>query len=1238
MNKFPTSLRPGEARAAPVVPRLAAGEKRAKSSPASQAPDTGNCYHRSQPPLGEPEKVPTISSSVDRRKRPVKAQGAIEPREQQFGGSPSCPHCERSFSTFKGRRVHERVAHPDAFHSEAQQLDERKTKRRWNDEERRLIAEAEAAWTGPKTALLAHLCTVLPSRTKESIKGMRNKQVAVYQQFLMEARQRLGEPVVEDSVKKGQPPGHAKDPEEGGKAPKEGAEDPEEGGNASGGDAKTNTSKRGKRWTAVEHAIVAEAEAKYEGPKSNLYEALCAALPSRTKEAIKGMRLRSAPYKEALLKAREKIARTVTADARSSSPVQQPEASLVHPQNDQEESSITTAPEEEPVAAQAGPSWEAALERARREQEESSITTAPEEEPVAAQAGPSWEAALERAVTKEKHTLAHTCLSNRNRADRQFAKWLEKFTPTLSEKKVHHPPPEIKGNRAQRRRKLRAAWLGAYEKNPSRTAKQVLEGQSLHHRSTFPDGTTQFWRDLYESESVEWSEREAASPREVTTQQGLLRPFTQLEIKTFLRSMRVGAAGCDGIKLPTLRALEVSELCEWFNLFLLLGMLPRCLKRFRTTLIPKVQSPTLPSQYRPISVGSYVRRLFCGILAKRMAVIETHHLQKGFKPIEGCAVQSYTLRAIVDEYIGKNKSLSYAFMDVKKAFDSVSHHALRKAYIRADLPRGLIDLLEDMYVDNTTILSADPSQSIVKLRRGVLQGDPLSPILFNLIMDDVAAEATPHYAASLGGARVSSLLFADDAVLFGETPEGLQRNVTNFIERMAVYGLEVNAAKCAAVHIRADGRRKRWYIAKDVPLYAGQESIRSLNIGESYKYLGLRTSVKTGVSSAEKELRVMLGRLTSSVLKPQQRLAVLKINVIPKLLYETTLEFRSDCLLNDLDIRVRKEVRRWLHLPKDVPIPAFHAEVEDGGLGIQSLRTRVPRLQSDRFRRINQLEKPDPYVEALKSSPYWRKQQAETADSLARVGIVDKKTEREHWKIRLHTTVDGAGLTNHSNQSGYKSRWVADPSFLRLSGREFVGAIHVRCNSLYTRERATRGRESIKGRNCPCCPDKRESLAHILQVCWRSQNHRIYRHNVVVGAMANKFRKLGLEVTLEPRIPSGRSFLKPDIVAYNRKEDAVTIVDPSIVAVSRNLILAEADKVAKYDVPEVIKWATRKYGEQCEVRVFGMIMDWRGAWAPRSWKALTKMGVRGGFLETLSFRILKISKWVHGCIRNRTDA
>ena len=1100
---------------------------------------------------------------MDRRKdNAVKAQGAVDQTTSVSTDPEVCPQCGHRFKSYAGRRLHQRLAHEEDFHVGAQALNEKKSKRRWTDEERFLVAEAEVGYTGTKAGLYAHLCEALPSRSLESIKGLRNKNPAVYQQFVQRARERLSvpsAPLVADG-------------------------------------------KVGDEWTDDERRLLAEAEAQYRGSRSKLVEQLCMVLPSHDKASVRKQR-RTRLYKEELQAVKDRL-------------------ETCH-------SDLSTVPP-------------AATERVRLCSIPEIAEDLPHAEPMPEDEGlgetlPRWKASLKNLILKAKVTQAHTCISNRNRTDRLFAKWLSKFTPDITGKEIHRAAPEIKGNRAQRRRKLRAAWLDAYERNPSRTAKLVLDGQQLHDRSTLPEGTPAFWKELYETESTQWIDRVNAKPKETTIHQSLLRPFTRSEIEMHVKSMKDGAAGCDNIKKKHLQKMDYAELAEWFNLFLLQGMLPRCLKRFRTTLIPKKPNPTKPGEYRPISVGSFVRRVYCGLWAKRMRAVETHWAQKGFKQVEGCAIQSYTLRAIVDDHIKRKRPLSYAFMDVRKAFDSVSHHALRKAYIKADLPAGLITLLEDMYVGNTTLLSADPQRNLIHLRQGVLQGDPLSPVLFNLVMDDVISGIGSTYGATFEDSRVNTLLFADDAVLLAETTEGLQKNISTFVERMAVYGLRVNAQKCAAVHIHVDGKRKRWYVASEIPLRAGNEPIKALTIGESYKYLGLQLQVNKGRTTAEDSLKRMLGRVSTSVLKPQHKLDILKKNIIPKILFETGLEFRSDCLLNDLDIRVRKEIRRWLHLPKDVPVPLFHAEVADGGLGVPSLRARVPRLQQDRFDRTDKAENPDPFVQSLRNSAYWARQKNNTQRSLERIGIISKSSEKDHWRKRLYTSVDGSGLRSHSNNSGYKSRWLSDPGSIKLSGREFIGAVHARSNCLYTRERATRGRMTDKGRNCPCCPDKRESLAHILQVCWRSQNHRIFRHNKILMTVSNKLKKIGHDVIREPRITVGKSFLKPDMVVHDTKKKAVVIIDPTIVATSRDLVLAEKDKVDKYNVPEVVAWATAKYGD-CEVGVLGMAMDWRGAWAPRSWTAMKALRCNTGFLDTLSFKVLKLNKWIHSCIRNRTDA
>ena len=82
---------------------------------------------------------------------------------------------------------------------------------------------------------------------------------------------------------------------------------------------------------------------------------------------------------------------------------------------------------------------------------------------------------------------------------------------------------------------------------------------------------------------------------------------------------------------------------------------------------------------------------------------------------------------------------------------------------------------------------------------------------------------------------------------------------------------------------------------------------------------------------------------------------------------------------------------------------------------------------------------------------------------------------------------------------------------------------------------------------------------------------------------------------------------------------------------------AERDKQLKYNTPEVVEWTKAKYGRETSVEVCGLILDWRGAWAKKSWKTLSRNGFNSGFMETLSFKVLRLSKWIHSCIYSRTD-
>jgi hypothetical protein len=66
-------------------------------------------------------------------------------------------------------------------------------------------------------------------------------------------------------------------------------------------------------------------------------------------------------------------------------------------------------------------------------------------------------------------------------------------------------------------------------------------------------------------------------------------------------------------------------------------------------------------------------------------------------------------------------------------------------------------------------------------KRGVRQGDPLSPLIFNVVLDR-ALRLLTDVGFRLGTSCITTLAFADDVILCGTTSWGLQRDLEIFEE------------------------------------------------------------------------------------------------------------------------------------------------------------------------------------------------------------------------------------------------------------------------------------------------------------------------------------------------------------------------------------------------------------------------------------------------------------------------
>jgi hypothetical protein len=94
---------------------------------------------------------------------------------------------------------------------------------------------------------------------------------------------------------------------------------------------------------------------------------------------------------------------------------------------------------------------------------------------------------------------------------------------------------------------------------------------------------------------------------------------------------------------------------------------------------------------------------------------------------------------IIEKHREFNIPTYIAFIDFKKAFDAVDSEKLRTIVLRKGIPNHLITTTEKIYTENILRINADNgiSEDSRVTTQGVRQGCPLSPVLFNLYLDEV---------------------------------------------------------------------------------------------------------------------------------------------------------------------------------------------------------------------------------------------------------------------------------------------------------------------------------------------------------------------------------------------------------------------------------------------------------------------------------------------------------------------
>ena len=441
----------------------------------------------------------------------------------------------------------------------------------------------------------------------------------------------------------------------------------------------------------------------------------------------------------------------------------------------------------------------------------------------------------------------------------------------------------------------------------------------------------------------------------------LKRPFKVEEVLKMVKSLKRGKAmGVDNIPNEAIlnsSSKFLSLTTRLYNLIQETGIGPEVWKTGRLVLIHKAKSTSDMANYRPLTVLTSMSGLFSRVLNERLTkVVEDQNLlgeiQQGFRKDRRGADNNFILNTIIMKASAKRKKVHVAYLDIKKAYDSVSRVELWKRMRSMGLG-GIVSILKALYHDDRLVVDVNGVKSReLYLGRGLRQGCSLSPILFALYVVDwgKALEASGE-GVPVGNMRIGALFFADDVVLVSWTAKGLKKLIRVSEEETRALKLTISEMKSMVM----SGCNDTW------DLHDGDgEVFSSLDKIMSYKYLGLDTlNTMRKITTAKQKKCITAARRYRAAARYLSRRGpdVVDLSIcswrnvaIPAITFGCEMIQFSESTFKSLDQESARWAKETLNLPSNTPNVCSQIL-----LGIPSFKEVIVKSQLKFYHRLREL-------------------------------------------------------------------------------------------------------------------------------------------------------------------------------------------------------------------------------------------------------------------------------------------
>ena len=507
---------------------------------------------------------------------------------------------------------------------------------------------------------------------------------------------------------------------------------------------------------------------------------------------------------------------------------------------------------------------------------------------------------------KSKKWFDKECQELKYEASKMARKKHENPKENLLKKQYHD---KLKENKSKCKSKRYLFWQNTFKNieesmnDPKSFWKKWKNANELEYQPKEPEITGDEWYNHFSNLHTEIPKENAETFSTLGDRNNrcskMNEPLTKKEFMFVIKNIKNDkAAGYDSIvneMIKNLPEVILNLLHKFINLCLQKSLIPQSWCMDIITPIFKDGSLNDHNNYRGICISSALLKIVCSALNIRIQeYCKTFDLinknQIGFKSKHRTSDHLLTLKAIVKRYvtIGKRK-LFACFIDFKKAYDSVWHEGLFQKMKKNGIMGNFLNLVKDIYKKtNCAVKVKDSTTNFFNYTKGVRQGCPLSPILFNMYIDDIFETVNKNNESdiSLGGRdKYNALMYADDLIILSDSEEGLQRQINKISGYCKKWKLDINIKKTKVMVFNRGNKLLKSEVRYENKILESVKVIKYLGFTLSAKNCSLAPTIDDLSIRANRAVFALNNKMKISNLPTKLALKVFQSQIMPILLY-----------------------------------------------------------------------------------------------------------------------------------------------------------------------------------------------------------------------------------------------------------------------------------------------------------------------------------------------------------------